>query len=537
MSSARARRPLIALAMLLGFGAAAQAREPPDPPPPPEEGEAEAADRDATDPPSPPRAAYEGTASQIARLPHVRLRSFGRSAAGRSLDVLTIRSSHDGDEAPIAWSALVVAHAEARRGAVEVRAALDLAAELAQHAPGLPAGCAVHVVPDLNPDWSAGGPLRVGNDTPRDDDRDGERDEDGPDDVDGDGQVGWMAVPDPGGNVHVAEEDGAVTVAWVDAEDGKTATHRLVPEGRDDDGDGLLNEDGPGGVDVGRNLTWRFDENAPHAGEWAASESESRALMDLLLADETIALVYEIGGAQTVAGDGGHDDVWRKPSGADDATARLLRSLHPLPDGDKPGQSAPVSGSVGATTVHQLGRLWMGRSIGRAPGRPWPHEGSDWPDGMTWRRIEGTGRHVAGATFVANVPDEPVVPTPLVDDAREFLVAAAAARGRTVFVDTSADGGPGVLRLRTRIANPGRLPTHSERGAEVRGRRPLNVRVSLPDGATLLAGKPLVQIERIAAGERSDELAWVVTGPSGAEVRVTCTGPDTGTVEIVERVP
>ena len=105
------------------------------------------------------------------------------------------------------------------------------------------------------------------------------------------------------------------------------------------------------------------------------------------------------------------------------------------------------------------------------------------------------------------------------------------------FTDTSAAGSSGVLRLRTRIVNTGQLPTHTARGAELRVRRPVNVRLRLPDGATLEGGRPLTQIERLAPGATSDEMAWVIAGRSGDTVRIEVTGPDTGTVVHEERIP
>ena len=81
------------------------------------------------------------------------------------------------------------------------------------------------------------------------------------------------------------------------------------------------------------------------------------------------------------------------------------------------------------------------------------------------------------------------------------------------------------------------MPTHTQRGADVKGRRPVNVRVKLPEGASLVAGRPLVQIERIAAGAESEPLVYVVKGTSGAKVVVEAVGPDTGVVTTEAVIP
>src|SRR5262249_30318930 len=156
------------------------------------------------------------------------------------------------DEASIEWEALLVAGLEGLRDRDETRLALDVAARLAEDADSIPPRCAVRVLVDGDPDATAyakDARIRAGNDFAVDEDQDGDVDEDGPDDVDGDGRISWMRFPDPAGELAGDER--------ADAAKGRQPTHRLVREGRDDDGDGVWNEDGPGGVDVARNFTWR----------------------------------------------------------------------------------------------------------------------------------------------------------------------------------------------------------------------------------------------------------------------------------------
>ena len=93
------------------------------------------------------------------------------------------------------------------------------------------------------------------------------------------------------------------------------------------------------------------------------------------------------------------------------------------------------------------------------------------------------------------------------------------------------------MKFRMTLVNKGRLPTHTERGAAVRGRRPVNVRVKLPDGAKLLAGRPHQQISRIAAGGKSGEMRFVVQGRSGQTVVVEATTPDAGTTTLEVQIP
>jgi len=119
-----------------------------------------------------------------------------------------------------------------------------------------------YVVPVVNPDgrWhfmhDANTPdsnrsLRI----PMDDDKDGLFDEDFPDDLDGDGNICTMRRKDPFGMYKTDPEDPRLMVPVKPGEKGEWAL--LGDEGIDNDGDGLVNEDGEGYVDPNRQ--WGFD--------------------------------------------------------------------------------------------------------------------------------------------------------------------------------------------------------------------------------------------------------------------------------------
>jgi hypothetical protein len=522
---ALARLAVIALVLAAPLGAHAQ-----DEPPPTDE----STDEPASEPESPPREPYAGTAEELAAAhPHVTSRSIGRTAGDRELRLITI------GDANAEWAALVVTKAHGRRPADESRLALDVASWLAEHIGELPERTVFHVLADANPDASAAVWPRAGNDRPVDEDADGDVDEDGADDVDGDGAISWMRYPDPTGEWSFDDEDRPVRA---EPAKGAARTHRIVAEGRDDDGDGAWNEDGPGGVDISRNFTWAFEEHVAAAGRWPASESETRAIMDLILAEQRIALVYEVGGAESVASTPGWSEAWQKLPDDDAGLLEGLRELHEDGAVEERRSHGPGHGSLGGAVWHQLGRIWMGRAPLDRVGAVWPDGDTVWPEHLmvSWTAADGEGLP-EGAEIATIEPHDEVAPPPAVfaetPSIGAFLRDVAAARARVSFTDTVATGASGVLRLRTRLVNTGRLPTHTVRGAELRARRPLNVRVILPDGASLAGGRPLVQIERLAPGGASDELAWVVAGRAGDTVRIEVTGPDTGTVVHEERIP
>ncbi len=503
--------------------------------------------------PAPARQPYAGSAKELAgRYEHVQLRQIGLSRGERPLRLLTVLPRSEGAVVALeetTWSALLVAHLSGLRSADETRLALDIAARLAEEdAASYPAGAAFHVLLDANPDATAAadrGLPRAGNDHPVDEDADGEIDEDPPEDLDGDGRISWMRFPDPAGQLSDTREGDAAAApaapVFAAPEKGRPRTHRVVREGRDGDDDGAANEDGPGGVDLNRNFTVSFEEHSRGAGDWPISEPESRALMDLVVADERIGLVYELGAAETLAKRPAWTAAWPKLPEADQALYDGLRELHGPGAEVRRKEYAPGPGSLGVTVVHQLERIWVGRApLGRA-GPVWPARGARWPDHLVlrWRPVSGTGvPHGAELGDVALAPGRtaPKVRAET-ESAAAFLLSCARERARLEFVETTSYVIEGVLGITTRIVNRGRLPTHTRRGADLReGRRPVNIRVRLPLGARVMAGKPLVQIERLGPGERSDELRFVVRGPSGTKVVVEASAPDAGMVTLEREI-
>jgi hypothetical protein len=68
-----------------------------------------------------------------------------------------------------------------------------------------------------------------------------------------------------------------------------------MTEGRDDDGDGQVDEDPPGGVNLNRNWPHRWTEFDPEAGFSPASEPEVRALIGFAFDHPEIAIVWTFG--------------------------------------------------------------------------------------------------------------------------------------------------------------------------------------------------------------------------------------------------
>ena len=126
------------------------------------------------------------------------------------------------------------------------------------------------------------------NQKPVDNDRDGLLDEDGPDDLDGDGSITTMWIKDPDGRWKRDENDPRIFRRVKEDEKGEWT--RLGEEGIDNDGDGRINEDGPGGNDMNRD--WPTDWK-PGYIQWGASayplaNPETKSIANFILTKPNI---------------------------------------------------------------------------------------------------------------------------------------------------------------------------------------------------------------------------------------------------------
>lgn len=161
---------------------------------------------------------------------------------------------------------------------------------------------AFYFLPTVNPDgrayWFANANTDSssrGGQRPVDDDGDGLFDEDPPNDIDGDGQLLQMRKEDPNGRWRESADDPRILeIIPPDAKgDFKRYTRYFGGEGLDDDGDGRVNEDGPGGYDPNRDwpADWQPDYIQGGALEYPLRLPESKCIADFILAHPNIAAV------------------------------------------------------------------------------------------------------------------------------------------------------------------------------------------------------------------------------------------------------
>ena len=137
---------------------------------------------------------------------------------------------------------------------------------------------------------------------PYDDDRDNLLDEDPPEDLDGDGFILQVRKKvEPGKGMMIIDPDDPSGRLMKRAPGGK-GDYMVSGEGVDNDGDGRVNEDGIGGLDLHRNYpeNWRpmpgLDLTGRGwtqggAGEYPLSETETRAVFTFLLQHPNVSVV------------------------------------------------------------------------------------------------------------------------------------------------------------------------------------------------------------------------------------------------------
>jgi hypothetical protein len=161
--------------------------------------------------------------------------------------------------------------------------------------------------PQVSPDASSQyfEPLkyeRKENARPTDDDRDGKTDEDGYDDLNNDGFISWMRIKDPVKGEWIVHPDNPAIMVKADITKNEKGEYIVMKEGFDNDKDGKINEDLPGGVIFNKNFSYNYPYFGYGAGENAVSEEESRGIAKFLFDHWNIFAVLIIGHENNLSG-------------------------------------------------------------------------------------------------------------------------------------------------------------------------------------------------------------------------------------------
>jgi len=445
-------------------------------------------------------------------------------------------------------------------------AVLQISAELLREPATLPAGVAFVAVPWASPEaleLSLQGRSADGRNTrPLDEDRDGRVDEDGADDLDGDGALLQMLIEDPEGPWVRSSNQRLLARARA----GDAPRYSLSLEGKDDDGDGLFNEDGPGGVvldlnfPVGRTGPWLDDLG----GALPLSEALARNFADFALVRRAaIVILFQgnhgrlalPGGSKATAAAGWMPDAdrvvyERVHASFLNATARrnfAAATLLECRGRERRGAAIDWFYSVSGSLTLELapwgptldGEAESGAENARFdaprndPGKK-PLEGvsaedlawARWLDDtrgglgfVDWHPVDvGQGRQALVGGWEPGTRSSPP-PENLaraLQGLAEFTRRLSASLPRLELRVSEASRDGDVCRIRARVANGGALPT----GLAISDRRVGSVgawlQLELPAGARLITGEERCTLARLAGGGISRECEWSVVAPAGS---------------------
>ncbi|MEM7308614.1 MAG: M14 family zinc carboxypeptidase [Planctomycetota bacterium] len=462
------------------------------------------------------------------------------------------------------------------RSVAGAEAVLRVAEELLAMPDKLPAEVAFLAVPWANPDGIArqleSGAGGGRNDQPGDEDRDGEVDEDGPDDLDGDGAITSLLLEDLSGPWARAEDDRLLRPA----RPGDAPRYRIVREGRDDDGDGRFNEDGPGGIvpDLDFPVDWRGPWTGAPTGPWPLSAPAARALADLALSRRVALALFFQGNHGGVAAPGGLASGGALGEGSRGAyapdrvafelagrrfaaaTGRPERPVQPLfaaRGEERPGAALDwlylARGALAIEVAAWGPEVESGARVrpqdARFVAEPKPaHDGPE-PGGVDERQAPELER--SWARWIDNTRGgigfldwQPIdlgggrsgllggwLPNTRLNPPPELLPAAVRGLGdfvRTLagdlprleieLVENERTGGE-VVVLRVRVRNRGALPTGVGAASNGLG---LNLRLQAPEGVEVLVGEREHALGHLAGGGSSVELSWILMMSEGASV-------------------
>ena len=253
---------------------------------------------------------------------YCRAGSIGKSLQGRDITLLTVSNFRKGD--PDRKPAMYIdgnIHSNEIQGSEIALYTAWYLCEMARQVPAVDSLLAertFYIVPTINPDGRENFLDEPNNPhSPRsglgarDNDGDGLVNEDGYDDLDGDGNITMMRRRNPNGQWLTSPEDPRVMIRALP--DQKGEWDLLGYEGYDNDGDGLVNEDGEGYYDPNRNWPWQPQYVQGGSDAYPLSLPETRAVVDFITAHPNIAGAqsYHNNGGMILRGPGARQDAYR----------------------------------------------------------------------------------------------------------------------------------------------------------------------------------------------------------------------------------
>ncbi|MEO0471050.1 MAG: M14 family metallopeptidase, partial [Bacteroidota bacterium] len=489
--------------------------------------------------------------STMGKMEEGRLTTLGLTATSRNIWCLEL-GGEDSDQRP---AVAIVAGMDAH-GLLGTEISLRLAESLSKDKELL-AQTTFYIIPLANPDIFVNDPNRLlwekhTNDLSYDDDRDGKEDEDGYDDLNQDRIISMMRIRDVTGSWKPHPDDPRVMVK-ADPSKGEKGWYHLLTEGIDNDNDGKVNEDLPGGINLNKNLTFDYVPFADGAGAYPASSIESRALLDMLFEQWNVHTVISFSGINNL------NKAWKAQ--APSPQSRIITQVLPedadvfqwgveaykelIPQKDAP-VSRPQGGEFATWAYFHYGRYsfstpgwWVPKVVaGENETRDIDNEMIrflDWAEQQSreqklwvdWTKIDHPDYpdqevEVGGIVPYANTQPPIEMVDSIATDHLQFVKEVASMLPRLEIQNIKVEPLNGNLsRITADIYNAGFLPTHSAMGNKIRWvRKPkLQLILNSDEEQRLLSGPP-VELQQPIPGDGSKRFSWLVRGKGNLVLKV-----------------
>ncbi|MEO7532097.1 MAG: M14 family metallopeptidase [Sediminibacterium sp.] len=415
-----------------------------------------------------------------------------------------------------------------------------------------------YVFPNMSPDameqyFSKIKYERNGNATETDDDRDGKLNEDGFDDLDGNGKITIMRVESPVGEYKPHPDDPRVLVK-ADAAKGERGKYLLLTEGFDNDRDGNLNEDGEGGIAFNKNFTYRHNTFAPGAGDYPASEKETRVMLDFLYDAFNVYAVISFGSNNNLSTPVAYNPIAAREkilAGYLEPDAKANSMVSDMYNKVTGTKDAPKAASAGGDIL-SWGYFHYGRYSFSTPGWWVPKAKPDTAkkekaftledpatNYLRWSAQQGIANTFTDWKIVQH-PDYPnqkvevggldpyVLINPpykmvadIVKKHTDFLVKLAAQQAEIDIVNLKTEKlGNGLTRVSLDVINKGGLATHSKLGERSYFLKKLKVAVKM-DKQEVVGGRKITLLNGLdASGTQS--FSWLIKGSGKVSIEVGC---------------
>lgn len=419
---------------------------------------------------------------------------------------------------------------------------------------------------------------------PGDADKDRRVDEDLADDLNGDGLITEMIVRHPKGTL-VREGN---FLRAVDPEKGEMGEWESLPEGRDNDGDGLINEEADNGVSLSRQFPVGYPWFASDAGTHTLSNSTARALADFLIETPQIAAVIVLGPEDNVLSPPPTDKAESFDADGSRGGRSPIRSMHKDDAAllsriaktyrenlglkgtvSVPGSAEATKGGFPAFAHFARGRLalavpvwtpesqlellakaeWKAEGVDAvhensrndfrfhawmeetAPGsfKPWKEfDHPDFPDAEV--HLGGFAPFTRSNPPAAMIDSMETTTTLLLTSVIESLPSVKLTDGKLTAK------GRGVYELEFHVTNEGTMPDVLAMGRYSRTVRPTRIEVDPGTGGEVLREPAMRQLKRIPGNSRSEPQRFLLR-PGGKSVTVRLISEMAGHDELTLEVP